>query len=147
MSLDDWARNGWIKPHRTSPQEIRQLLAAVRADLVDAAKDLSPDWRFVIAYNAALRLGSVLLAVSGYQAERSQKHYRTIAVLPLILGPELQDLSIYLDRCRVRRSAITYEAMGRVSESEAEELITEVEGLRHRVEAWLVAEYPDLIGG
>lgn len=147
MSLDDWVRNGWIKPHRTTPQEISQHLAGVRADLGDAAKDLSPDWRFVIAYNAALRLGSLLLGVSGYQAERSQKHYRTIAALPLILGPELRDVSIYLDRCRVRRSGITYEAMGRVSETEAAELITEVERLRQRVEAWLAAEHPDLAGG
>ncbi len=55
MSLADWERNGWLTAHRTSPNEIRDLLAVVDRDLADsAASGLSADWRMNIAYNAAL---------------------------------------------------------------------------------------------
>ena len=144
MTLDDWLGNRWLKEHRTSIQEIRNLLSAVDGDLVDAGKDLSPDWRFVIAYNAALRLCSVLLAASGLHAERSQKHYRTIMAMPLILGSEMEELSVYLDKCRIRRSEITYEAVGKVSVAEAEELASEVKQLREHVKEWLASEHPEL---
>ena len=145
MSLDDWLNNGWIKPHRTSSQEIRELLDAVHHDLENARSRISADWRFVIAYTAALRLCSILLFASGYRAERSQKHYRTISALPLILGPGMKNLSDYLDKCRTRRNEVTYETVGSVAESEVQELVSEVEYLAQEVRTWLAAEYPDLL--
>ncbi|VUZ86539.1 hypothetical protein MELA_02943 [Candidatus Methylomirabilis lanthanidiphila] len=46
MSLTDWARNGWLVEHRTSPQEIADLLGVADRDLRDGAvKDLSEDWQ------------------------------------------------------------------------------------------------------
>ncbi|GEM_PF-3121433 len=57
MSLTQWQANGWLKPHTTSGKEISRLLAIVRRDLADArARVISDDWRFGIAYNAALKL-------------------------------------------------------------------------------------------
>ena len=45
MSLDDWARNGWLQKPQTSPNEIRDLLDVVR-DMVDSAPDgLGANWR------------------------------------------------------------------------------------------------------
>ena len=44
------------------------------------------DWRFGIAYNTALKLCTILLYASGYRAERTLQHYRTIQAMPLILG-------------------------------------------------------------
>jgi hypothetical protein len=35
MSLPDWERNGWLQRHKTSPNEIRDLLAVVERDLAD----------------------------------------------------------------------------------------------------------------
>lgn len=61
MSLQQWADNGWLRPHQTSPKEIRDLLAIVKRDLADAKEDISADWQFGIAYNAALKLCTVLL--------------------------------------------------------------------------------------
>lgn len=69
MTLRQWADNGWLRPHVTSAQEIGSLLAIVERDLNDAAKDLSPDWRFGIAYNAALKLCTILLYAQGYRPE------------------------------------------------------------------------------
>ncbi|MFH0873186.1 MAG: hypothetical protein V1878_11970 [bacterium] len=54
MSLKQWAANGWLRGEPTSPHEIKNLLAIAERDLRDAARDISADWRFGIAYNAAL---------------------------------------------------------------------------------------------
>lgn len=43
MSLKQWADYGWLKPHKTTPQEISNLLAIVDRDLRDAqvSRDIS----------------------------------------------------------------------------------------------------------
>ena len=56
MSFADWVSNGWLVAHKSSKQEIGNLLGIVARDLKDSeAKDVSDDWRFAIAYNAALQ--------------------------------------------------------------------------------------------
>jgi hypothetical protein len=54
--LKQWADNGWLRPHQTSKKEISGLLRIVKRDIDDAQRDISSDWRFGIAYNAALKL-------------------------------------------------------------------------------------------
>ena len=62
MTLKQWADNGWLKAHKTSSEEIGNLLAIVDRDLKDAVEGgISADWRFGIAYNAALKLCTILL--------------------------------------------------------------------------------------
>ena len=90
MSLQSWVSSGWLRAHQSSPQEIRELLAMVDRDLADAEGDISNDWRFGIAYNAALKLCPILLHASGYRPEKTLQHYRTITALPLILGARHQ---------------------------------------------------------
>lgn len=87
MSFKNWATNGWLKSHKTSQQEVRQLLAMVDRDIDDAQKEnVSADWRFGIAYNAALKLYTILLYAQGFRPEKNLAHYRTLMSLPLILG-------------------------------------------------------------
>lgn len=93
MSLDRWVANGWLVPHQASPQETNDLLDAARSDLDDARQDISPGWRFAIAYNAALRLCTAALQSAGYRPTRDQKHYRTLAALPLLLGSDVTELA------------------------------------------------------
>ena len=88
MTLKQWADNGWLASHVTSTEEIANLLAIVDRDLADAGAGISPDWRFGIAYNAALKLCTVLLYAEGYRAARMLQHSRTIQPLPPIPGPE-----------------------------------------------------------
>jgi hypothetical protein len=66
MSLKQWEDNGWLKPHRTSGKEIKNLLDIVDRDILDAGSAISTDWRFGIAYNAALKLCRILLSAEGY---------------------------------------------------------------------------------
>ena len=69
MSLPDWERNGWLQSHKSSPNEVRDLLAVVDRDLADsAAEGMSPDWRMNIAYNAALQAATVALRLDAIHA-------------------------------------------------------------------------------
>ena len=38
MSLESWVEYGWLKPHKTSAQEVRNLFDIVKRDLEDAGK-------------------------------------------------------------------------------------------------------------
>jgi hypothetical protein len=144
MSLADWAKNGWLRPHSSSSQQVRDLLAIVERDLADAHQDqISPDWQFGIAYNAALKLCTVLLYASGYKAEKNLAHYRTLQALPLILGAERADDADYLDACRAKRNTAEYDAVGTVSSMEAKELIAFTAELRDIVHAWLAENFSE----
>ena len=66
MSLQDWLRNGWLVEHRTSRQEIADLLAVADRDLVQCrAPGLGPDWQLNIAYNAVLKMATAVLVAAG----------------------------------------------------------------------------------
>lgn len=145
MSLDDWVSHGWLTRHEATAAEIRDALTAAAADVADAKKDISPGWRFAIAYNAALRLATAVLAAAGYRATRDQKHYRTIAALPQVLGGEAGDLCDFLDRCRTKRHDVTYESLSAVSDGEADELTRAAEELEALVRRWIRSRMPDAV--
>lgn len=145
MTLQQWADNGWLRPHTTSPQEISNLLAIVNRDLKDTEEEISPDWRFSIAYNAALKLCVLLLCAAGYRAAKGgHEHYRPIQALPLILGGEYQAEADYLDACRKKRHIAEYESVGVATEDDVKELVTSVRELREKVLHWLTQHHPDL---
>jgi hypothetical protein len=144
MSLQQWAENGWLRPHQTSPQEIDDLLAIVSRDLADAAGVISADWRFGIAYNAALKLCVILLHASGYRPEKTLQHYRAIAALPEILDEQWRDAADYLETCRRKRNIAEYDRVGVVTEQDASELAAFCKELRQEVLAWLNKNHPEL---
>src|SRR5580693_8305394 len=113
VSLSDWAKNGWLRPHKPSKEEISNLLEIVNRDLNDSrTKGLSEDWKFGIAYNAALKLCTILLHSSGYRPEKNLAHYRTLAALPLILGSTRKADADYLEACRTKRNIVEYDRAG-----------------------------------
>lgn len=132
MSLINWVNNGWLRPHKTSREEISNLLNIVDRDINDAnQKDISADWRFGIAYNAALKLCTILVYAEGYRSEKLLAHYRTLQALPLILGKEKEDDADYLDTCRTKRNIVEYDYVGSITESDANELIKFVLDLKN----------------
>ena len=146
MSLSEWQSNGWLRPHRSSHEELAGLFSIVDRDLQDAkTSDLSSDWQFGIAYNAALKLCMVLLHASGYRAEKNLQHFRTIASLVEILGEEKKDAADYLETYRVKRNTVEYDMAGVTSQTEAAELIEFTAGLRGEVLTWLRCHTPELI--
>ena len=145
MSLRQWADNGWLKPHRTSRKEISSLLRIVERDLNDAQGDISSDWRFGIAYNAALKLCRILLSAEGYRPSHELQHYRTLAALPEILGETKKKDAEYLNDCRKKRNIVEYEYVGGASGTDADELIEFVKDLRDEVMNWLKKNHPELL--
>jgi len=146
MSLQNWLENGWLRTHQTSKQEISNLLGIVNRDLADAQRqEISSDWQFGIAYNAALKLCTCLLYAEGFKPERILAHYRTLQSLPIVLGEERRDETAYLDACRMKRNSLEYDNAGVTSTGDASELLDYVLELRDAVIAWLKSEHPDLM--
>ena len=80
MSLASWQKNGWLVEHRTSRNEIRDLMGIVARHLEGCRTEgLSPDWRLNIAYNAALQAATAALHQE-YRASREAPHYRRWAI-------------------------------------------------------------------
>lgn len=145
MSLGDWLRNSWLLEHKTSAEEIAGLLAIVERDLVNAqVAGLSDDWRFNIAYNAALQAATAALAASGFRAAREQHHFRTIQSLALTMGWPGAKVD-RLDRFRKKRNITGYETAGVVSGGEAKEMLELAAELRDAVVAWLGKQHPKLL--
>ena len=147
MSLKQWAENGWLKPHKTSAKEISDLLRIVARDLQDAAGSISADWQFGIAYNAALKLCTILLYASGYKPEKTLQHYRTIQALPLILGNTYKEDAKYLDTCRNKRNIAEYDYVGIASGDDVNELVEFVKELREKIMQWLKEKHPQFVSG
>jgi hypothetical protein len=146
MSLTNWRDNGWLVEHKTSPQEISDLLNVADRDLADCeSPGLSPDWQLSIAYNAALQTATAALAACGYRSSRDAHHYRIIQSLAHTIEAEPNVINQF-DKFRKKRNIGGYEAAGRISQQEADEMKTLAKKLREQIDQWLQHKYPDLIG-
>ena len=145
MTLKQWESNAWLRPEPASEKETTNLLAIVDRDLKDATGSISPDWQFGIAYNATLKLCTILLRSEGYRPVHGLQHYRTLMAMPLILGSERQEDANYLDSCRKKRNVFEYDYVGGASERDAAELLAFAKELRSDVLAWLKETHPELL--
>src|SRR5713226_8399067 len=123
MSLENWQKFGWLKAHKTNREEIVDLVGVADRDLAASnTPSLHDDWRFNIAYNAALQLANAALAASGYQVERGgNQHYRLIDSLSLTLGTDSATIKKF-DIFRKKRNVSDYERADTVSETEVQEM-------------------------
>lgn len=80
------------------------------------------------------KLADVALRLRGYRAHRDNAHYRTIASLPMTLGPDWAESAGFIDHIRVLRHRSDYESVGVASSDEVTEIRLEVERLRPAVE-------------
>ena len=145
MSLQDWVQFGWLTKHQSSREEIKNLLGVVDRDLTESqAKGLGADWRFAIAYNAALQAATAALAAAGYHATRDSHHYRVIQSLEFTIKAEPK-LIHRLDAFRKKRNLSSYEVGGTVSDGEAQDMYEDAGELRRTVERWIKAEHPELL--
>ena len=145
MSLTDWATNGWIEAHKTSPREIADQLALADRDIDDAQViALSPEWRLSIAYNAALRCATAALYAEGYRARRERHHERTIHSLAFTMALDKMTI-MTLDSFRQLRNTSDYDQVGMVSKKQAQEMLDLATVLREKTEQWLRENHADLL--
>lgn len=146
MSLADAAANGHLQTHKTGADEIRSLRDLIERDMADARiEQLSDDRRFATAYNAALQISKLSLAVAGYRVAKGPSAHFTSFEMAAIAIPttEIQELTDYFDTCRRKRNHIDYDGSQIVSRTETEELISKASEYREIVERWIANEYPD----
>jgi hypothetical protein len=146
-SFVDWVKNGLLEAHRSSREEIGNLLGIVERDLRDsAAKDVSNDWRFAIAYNAGLQAATATLAAAGYRASRDSRHYRVIQSqsLSLTIGKSAGFIRSF-DAFRTKRNVSNYELAGGISDRELQEMMEIAKSLHDQVKSWIRSKHPSLL--
>ena len=143
--LRPYLKKGLIKEQPTSREEIQNLFGIVRREYEESSSGHSEDWQFGIAYNAALKLATILLRASGYRTSGVGHHFTTISLIADFLGPEKQEDCDYLDACRKKRNTLEYDYIGGISSNEVNELREFVARLKKEVIAWLKTNHPDLI--
>jgi hypothetical protein len=135
VSFADWVKNGWLVAHKSSKQEIANLLGIVARDLKDSqARDVSDDWRFATA----------ALAAAGYRAGRESHHYRVIQSLELTVGKDSKFIGAS-DAFRKKRNVSSYDIGGGISHREVEEMIGIAQSLQHDVEHWIRKNHASLL--
>jgi hypothetical protein len=145
MSLTNWRDNGWLVEHKTSPQEISDLLSVADRDLTDCeSPGLSPDWQLSISYNAALQTATAALAAAGYRASRESHHYRIIQSLAHTIQVESKVINQF-DLFRKKRNIGGYEATGRISQQEADEMKELAKELYEQIVKWLHQNHAGLV--
>src|ERR1051325_3857720 len=146
MSLENWRKLGWLKQHASSRQEIADLFAIADRDLEACqTPGLVADWRFNIAYNAALQVAAAALAASGFVAERSNHHFRVIHSLEFTIALDAATIRKF-DVFRKKRNLSDYERADAISNLEAAEVRKFAIALRTSVQSWIAKQHPDLFG-
>lgn len=138
MSIGNLIKSGVLISQESSKDEIADLLKIVERDLEDSAQtEISDDWQFGIAYNAALKLANILVRASGYRVKGQGHHMNTIAMIPLILGSHKKEDSEYLDTCRRKRNIVEYDCVGGATSEDVKELREFVKEFQKEVLVWL----------
>ena len=146
MSLKRLLNQGRLTRHKTSRQEITNLINLARRDIKDAKlKGLSLDRKFACAYNAVLQLATILLYCKGYKSKGVGHHATVFEAMKEILGRDYYELADYFDSCRAKRNITDYGYAGGISEQETEELIKEAESFLRTILRWLKVNYPEFI--
>ena len=147
MTLQDWLNNKWLKNHKTSCEEIKQLFQIAKRDLHDASvSDISLDWRLAMAYNASLRYATIALNACGYRTAGEGHHERLIDSLKYTLDAD-PDLMVKLHGFRKKRNLSSYDVAGMVSQHEVDEVIKLAQELLNLVKDWLKKKHPELATG
>lgn len=125
-ALDNLVRIGQLKAEPRNEMEAKRMLAMARTRLADAhLASLSPEGRFISAYNAAHAAALAALRWHGY---RSENRYTVFQCLTHTLNWPTHRWRI-LDSAHQKRNLAEYEGFLEVEESTIKELYTVVAAL------------------
>jgi hypothetical protein len=138
VTIDELLKRGILTKQASSKEEIEDLLQIVARDIEDSSQsEISLDWQFGIAYNAALKLANILVRGSGYRIKGQGHHMNVIAMIPIILGDHKKDDSEYLDNCRRKRNIVEYDCVGGATIEDVQELREFIQEFKIEVLEWL----------
>jgi len=148
IRLRQLLNQGRLRRHKTSKEEISNLLRLVNRDIKDAkVKGLSSDRKFATAYNAVLQLATIPLCCKGYEPRGVGHHFTVFQAMKDIMGKDYHNLADYFDSCRAKRNITDYTRSGQISQAEAKELVEETEKFSKVVLRWLKTNHPNLLKG
>jgi hypothetical protein len=130
-----------ISPTKEELDNLRSIVARSLADV--AAPGLSPDSRFIMAYDAARTLSLIIVRASGYRPRNFGGHYNTFLALEAA-DPVFAKMSTYFDGCRMKRNMSEYDYAGGITDTEATALLGTVQTFAQDAERWVKAHYPHL---
>jgi len=122
-------KEGKIKTHQATPEEIKDILAIADRDLSFAKKSMAYnwDWAFTIAYNAALSASRAYMFKVGYRPSSAEGHKTVWSFMLLTLSEEHHDRIHFFNRMRVKRNKNLYDHAGLISETEGRQIIRSAE--------------------
>jgi hypothetical protein len=117
-----------------------------KRDLHDCeTRGLSDDWRFGIAYNAALQISRAALQASGYESPKGgSAHLRVIQSLEFTIGVN-RNLIDQFDVFRVKRGTAVYDRAGVITRTDADEMVKLAKRLHREIIIWMQSNYPNLV--
>ena len=146
MTWQELLNEGKIERRQASRAELNELREAVARDLADSEVEyLSADRQFTTAYNAALLSAKMVIRCSGYRVRGHGAHYITFECLKLAMGKPIHKIAKFLNQCRIKRNIADYDAAGRITDVEANEMIQVAKVLAKKVEKWIRDNHPDLL--
>jgi len=142
MTLTKLLASDRIKKHKTSADEISNLLKVVERFVKDAKIEALSDYiRYDTAYKAAWLLSRIALFCSGYETKGEDHHAAVFDAMPYIMGKEYEKTAIYFDSCRRYYTGVVFN----VSSTEVSELIKEAEAFETEIKNWIEVNYPQYL--
>lgn len=125
MSYQKLLKEGKIKRHKASSEEIEHILEIADRDLNVAKQTmgLDWDWAFTIAYNAALSASRAYMYKLGYRTSSAEAHKTVWLFMLLCLGKEDHDRINFFNRMRIKRNKNIYDLVGIISETEVHQIV------------------------
>ena len=122
-------KEGKIKIHRASGEEIKDILGIADRDLSFAKESMAHnwDWAFTIAYNAALSASRAYMFKIGYRPSSAEGHKTVWSFMLLSFSEEHHDRIHFFNRMRVKRNKNLYDHAGLISETEGRQIICSAE--------------------
>jgi len=146
MSLNDMVRLGELERLPLTVEEIPALLTTINRRIEDAANPTNhPETRLEQAYTAILNCALAALRAEGARPARGpRQHVHALESLRFTMGVEKERLAYYHTLRSLRHRGL-YEGFTDVSQSQAEEAVTEARWLQDRLKAWLADCHPELM--
>jgi hypothetical protein len=152
ITAKDWASQKKLQEEKSSPEEIRELLALADemlndCDIVSKTESLSADHYQRGVYEAALPCAKAVMRASGYRVGKGAEggHDLLFAFLGLTVDPR-DKFGSTLQAARLTRQQTTYNAKGNFDKPEVDKLLKLVHALRAEVEKWIQQNHSDLLG-
>jgi len=145
MNLTDLVSQGWIRPHRTSIQEMRDKFALIDRNIKNAqVTGVDPDFILSLSHNAHLQCAIAALHAEGFEPSKEHQHYRAIQTLKATLKLEDKEI-LLLDTFRRMRNNADYDRAGEISQQVASDALTWAIRLRDKLPAFLKDQHPNLV--